>query len=275
MMSPDPLDDVDVFVEHKYSRGGDGRDDISGDVLKQYASGRITDRSVIGSVLKSKIDDLKSGETATYVIGSRNYGSDADAFVNDLKGTEIEKDALNAFLSKNNVSVITKADKASEALSNIWEAHYHDIVSSYTSEDIAEKMGDVSRMNPSQILSNANYQFISIDILSRLPDLGPKTGPVTKAADRFAKAVKVGGEALLKREIEAAGVKDYKSRSIARAFIMAVSSNTSAGWKFSAEEEDFAKYLMPFVRSLMDAEGESYRGSMNTLLTASGSGESV
>jgi hypothetical protein len=116
--------------------------------------------------------------------------------------------------------------------------------------------------------------FISEDIVSRLPVFS-RPGVVARSADRFAKAVKVGGETLLKKEIEAASVKDYKSRSIARAFMISVSSGGSAGWKFSAEEEDFAKYLVPFVKNVIDTEGEAYRDAMNTLLTASGSGESV
>lgn len=276
MIASDPLDDIEVYVEHKYSKDGDsGKDPIVGEVLNKYMFGQINDRMVINVVLKDKLSDLRSGGTATYIIGAKNYGSDLGTFLGELKGTDIEKNSLKAFLSKEPVSVVTRGDKASEALSVLWEEHYRDIIAALTSEDIADGMGDVSKMNPSQTLYNANYQFISISIVSKLPDFGPKAGAVTKAADRFAKAVKVGGEALLKREIEVAGVKDYKSRSVARAFIMAVSSNTSAGWKFSAEEEDFAKYLMPFVQSLIESEGEKYRDSMNTLLTASGSGESV
>lgn len=276
LIANDPMDDIEVYVEHKYSVDGEsGKDPIIGDVLKQYMLGQINDRIVINVVLKDKLSDLKSGGVATYIIGSKNYGSDMDTFLNDLKGSDVEKNALKAFLTKETISVVTRGDKASEALGILWEDHYKDIIASYTSEDIAQEMGDVSKMNPSQMISTANYKFISTDIVSKLPDFGPKAGVVTKAADRFAKAVKVGGEALLKKEIEAAGVKDYKSRSVARAFIASVSSNASAGWKYSAEEEDFAKYLMPFVQSLIEAEGEKYRDAMNTLLTASGSGESV
>lgn len=276
MIANDPLDDFEVYVEHKYSKDGEtGRDRIIGDVLKKYMTGEINDRIVMNVVLKEKLSDLKKHDTATYIIGAVNYGSDMDGFMNALKGSDVEKNALRSFLSSNPIPVVMRTDRASEALGNLWEDHYRDILAAYTTEEIADGMGNVSKMNPSQTLSTANYQHISADIVSRLPDFGAKAGVVTKAADRFAKAVKVGGEPLLKREIESAGVKDYKSRSVARAFIMSVSSNASAGWKFSAEEEDFAKYLVPFVETLISSEGNAYKDAMNTLLTASGSGESV
>lgn len=45
--------------------------------------------------------------------------------------------------------------------------------------------------------------------------------------------------------------------------------------KLTSYETDLAKYLVPFVKSVIDAKGEAYRESMNTLLTACSSGEKV
>lgn len=275
MIALDPLDDIEVYVDHKYSKDEKGgRDPVLGDVLKQYAFGQITDKMIISIVLKDKLSELRKHDAATYIIGHRNYGSNLEAFLGELKGADVEKEALRKFLSANNTPVVTRSDRASEALGAVWEDNYKEIITALTSEGIAERMGDVSKMNPSQTVTNAHHAFISEDIVARLPVFS-RPGTVAKAADRFAKAVKVGGETLLKKEIESASVKDYKSRSIARAFMISVSSNESAGWKFSAEEEDFAKYLVPFVKKVTESEGEEYRDAMNTLLTASGSGESV
>jgi len=275
LMTADPMDDIEVYVEHKYSKDNKGgKDTVQGDLLKQYMLGQVTDKMLISVVLKDKLNELKKHDVATYIIGSKNYGSDLEVFLGELKGTDLEKHALRSFLKDNAIPVVVRTDRASEALGIIWENNYKKIIASFTNQGIADKIGDVSKMNPSQTISNANIQFLSEDIVSKLPVFN-KPGTVTKATDRFAKASKVGGESLLRKEIDATGIKDYKSRSIARAFIMALSSNESAGWKFSAEEEDFAKYLMPFVKQLIEAEGEQYRDAMNTLLTASGSGESV
>ena len=275
LIAVDPMDDIEVYVEHKYSKDEKGgKDYVTGDLLKQYIMGQVNDRMLISVVLKDKLNELKKHDVATYIIGSKNYGSSLDAFLDDLKGSDTEKNGLKAFLKDNPIPIVTRSDRASEALGLIWENRYKEIISAFTSPAVAERMGDVSKMNPSQMLSNANIQFMSEGVVAKLPVFN-KPGAVTKVADRLAKAVKVGGEPLLRKEIDAAAIKDYKSRSVARAFIMAVSSNESAGWKYSAEEEDFAKYLMPFVKQIIDTEGEDYRNAMNTLLTASGSGESV
>jgi hypothetical protein len=273
-IASDPVDDIEVFVEHKYSKdGASGKDPIIGDTLREYIFNKLNDRTLIASILREKLSDLKKHGSSTYIVGSTNFGSDLNAFMEKLNGTELEKNALKAFLDNRIISLVIGSHRATEALGNLWDENYRDILAGISTDDIATGMGDVSRMNPSQMLTNAHTLFISKDVVSKLPDF-PRAGTVTKNADKFAKAMKVGGWPLLKKEVESASVKDHKSRSIARAFILSASSGEAVG-KFSAEEEDFAKYLKPFVDNVIAAEGEKYRDAMNTLLTASGSGESV
>jgi len=270
----DPTDDLEVFVEHKYSKDGtSGKDPITGDALREYIFNKLSDRTLIASVLREKLSDLKKHGSSTYIIGSTNFGSDLNAFLEKLNGTELEKKALRSFLDGRIISLVISSSRATEALGNLWDGYYRDILTAISTEEIAEGMGDVSRMNPSQMITNADTLFISKDVVSKLPEF-PRAGVVTRNTDKFAKAAKVGGWPLLKKEVESTNVKDHKSRSIARAFILSVSAGEAAG-KFSAEEEDFAKYLKPFVDNVIAAEGEKYRDAMNTLLTASGSGESV
>ena len=68
-------------------------------------------------------------------------------------------------------------------------------------------------------------------------------------------------------------LKDSKSRVIAAAF--AIASGVEVPVKLSADEADFAQYLVPFVKNVVDAQGEKYRDAMSTLLTASSANEKV
>jgi len=43
----------------------------------------------------------------------------------------------------------------------------------------------------------------------------------------------------------------------------------------TADETGFTEFLIPFAKAVIDANGDKYRDAMNTLLTASSSGESV
>ncbi|KQM10977.1 hypothetical protein AOA81_00290, partial [Methanomassiliicoccales archaeon RumEn M2] len=67
--------------------------------------------------------------------------------------------------------------------------------------------------------------------------------------------------------------RDNKAKAMARAFGMSL--GTDEKWKLSKEDLEFSDFLMPFVRDLLDSEGEAYRDRMNTLMTATGSGEKV
>ena len=81
----DPLDDIEVRVRHKYHKPGEkDYEVVTGDVLKKYMVGLITDASLISSVKRSKMGDLKDSDVSAYVIGSKNYGDDLDAFLSAL-----------------------------------------------------------------------------------------------------------------------------------------------------------------------------------------------
>ena len=267
----DPLDDFEVFVEHKYhAEGEEGKILIKGDVLKKYSLGLMTDVSVMNSVLRDQLGSLKNNENATYIIGTKNYGSDLEAFLGDLKGTEVEITALRSYLTKYPKSIVSRTDKASEALNLIWSDAYN-VILSFTDTHIADSFDDLSKMNAAQAVKEAHNRYISHDVVSKLPVFN-KPGIVTKYADAYVKAYKVGGIDMLKQKVSELIPKDSKMRSMAYAFGQLDSCEIV---KITAEEKEFAAFLQPFVKQLTEAEGEEYRDKMNTLLTAMGSGEKV
>ena len=268
----DVLDDIEVYVEHKYhNEGEEGLTRIEGDTLKKYSLGAMNDVNVLNSVLKDRIGNLKSGEIATFIIGTKNYGSNIDEFLSDLKGTEAEIQAITNYLKKYPCSVIIRTEKASEALAVVWN-DYRNVIASFTSEEIADSFGDVSKMNPAQVVNEASMKHISYDVVSQLP-VFKRPGTVTQYADAYAKAAKVGGAEMLKDSITKMIPKDTKTRSLSMAFTTAI--GTDPVTKCTKEEIDFANYLLPFVKQVLDSSGEKYRDDMNTLLTAIGCGERV
>ncbi|NLN72032.1 MAG: hypothetical protein GX137_04490 [Thermoplasmatales archaeon] len=270
----DPLDDFDVSVRHKFhSAGGEGRETIPPEKVREYAMGKITDSALISSVLKDMAGTLKKGDVATFVSGSTNHGSDLDGFLESLRGSDVEKEALKAYLSGKTESVIIRSDRASEALNALWPEHWKEIISSYTTQDIADTMDDQSKNNPAQALTGAWRIMVSKDIIGGLPDFGKRIGPMTKLADAYARAAKVGGAEMLLEETEKNVPRDNKSKAMARAFDMSLGAGER--WKMSGDDLEFSNFLIPFIKDLLEADGEAYRDKMNTLLTATGSGEKV
>ena len=269
----DPLDDISVSVRHKYHAAGESDvEPIEGDRLKEYMVGKVTDSALLSSVKRARMGSLRGGSTATYIIGTKNYGSSLDEFIADLAGEEREKASLKKFLSENSRAVILKTNKLSEAYGTLWELDWKELVAAHTDMKTADAMGDVSKGQPMTVLTNAYSIFVSADVVASLPEF-KKPGPITTVADKLAKAAKVGGGNMVLETVSKTPLKDSKSRVVAAAFAIAAGMDVPV--KLSADELDFAQYLVPFVKNVVDAQGEKYRDAMNTLLTASSANEKV
>ncbi len=269
----DPLDDIEVGVRHKFhSAGEDDIERIAGDRLKDYMSGKVTDVNIIDAVKRSKLGDLKGGSSATYVVGTKNYGSDLERFLSDLEGGRKEIEALERFLSSNSRAVVIKTAKSSEALAALWQTDARGIVEAFTDRATAEKLGDLARKQPGAAIEEAYGIFLSADVVASLPTLN-RPGPVTQLADSLAKAAKVGGGPMVAETVSKASLKNNAMRSMAAAFMLAMGDEPSL--KLSREERDLAEYLAPFARKVVESPGQAYLGSMSTLLVASGANEKV
>ena len=270
----EPWKDLAVRVRHKYHKAGEkDYEEIPEDKLKDYMIGKITDSSLIGEIKRSKLGDLKGSGTATYIIGTKNYGSSLDGFIGDLVGEEAYKGCLKTFLAENPRTVIVRNNKLIDVLNNLWESDWKGILEAYTDPTTVGKMGDQSKSQPIQALEAAHNIQISASVVDALP-VFKKPGPMTVLADTLAKAAKVGGEEMVNKTLPTVGLKNNKSRSVAASFVMATGA-AEIPIKLSKEEKDFADYLLPFAKSVIAANGDRYRDTMNTLLTASGSGEKV
>lgn len=271
----DPLDDIEVNVIHPYhSANESGVEKIEGDLLKKYLRGEINDRILLQTIKREKLGSLKKGGTSTYIIGTENYGSDLDSFLKVVTGPENEKATLRKFLEAVPESVVIKNGKTSEMLTVLWDDHWRELISFHTSSKLADAMTEKPKNAPSQVLSEAYNVFISADVVASLPEFR-KPRPMTKLSDTLAKAAKVGGKDLVIKTIGTQSLKDHKSRSLSAAFILACDPAAELPLHLTKDERDFTDYLVPFAKMVVDANGEKYRDAMNTLLTASSSGESV
>ncbi len=269
----DPLDDIEVRVRHKYHSAGESDiEKISGDRLKEYMLGKVTDVNVIASVKRARLGSLKEGASSTYIIGTRNYGDDLEGFMSALEGEPRDLEALRKFLSSNSKAVVIKTPKASEALAALWASDWKDIITTFTDRKTADLLGDMSKGQPGIVLANAYSVFVSADVVASLPEF-KRPGPVTQLSDKLAKAAKVGGSSMVEETMAKLSLKDSKSRSIAAAFILATGAEPSI--KLSRDERDMAEYLVQFAKNIIAAGGDGYRDAMNTLLIASGASEKV
>ena len=114
---------------------------------------------------------------------------------------------------------------------------------------------------------------MSKDVVKSLPKFR-HLGPVGRLADIYAKAAKVGGSVMLTEEFEKNPPRNYHARALAKGFSLCMLNDPEA-IRCTKEEEDLGRYLIPFIKQLVDSQGEDYRHNMSTLITATGCGESV
>jgi len=271
----DPLDDIEVKILHKYhTQDESGEMKIEGETLDRYIRGELNDKTLMINIKKDKLCNLKSCGISTYIIGTKNYGSNLDSFISALIGTESEKKTLKKFLENNPRSLILKNGKASEAFVYLWDNDWNDLIKAHTSERIASRYKERPKSSHELVLDEAYQKHISEDVVASLPQfVRPK--PMTRLADTLAKAAKVEGLDFVLKVIGTETFKNSKERCLAVAFVFACDKTAKSPINLNSDEMQFVQFLIPFVKAVIEANGEKYRDSMNTLLTACGSGESV
>lgn len=271
----DPMDDIEIKVIHKYHKEGEsGETKIEGEVLQKYLRGELNDRTLLLNIKKDKLGCLKCSDKSTYLIGNKNYGSNINEFVSALTGTEQEKTTLKKFLENNPRSLILKNGRTSEAFISLWENDWREIITAHTSEKIASSYKERPKSSHEIVLNETYQRHISEDVVASLPEF-KKPKPMTKLADTLAKAAKVNGLDFVITVINSETLKNSKERCLAGAFVIACDKKAKPPINISADEMEFTQFLVPFVKMVIESNGEKYRDSMNTLLTACGSGESV
>jgi len=61
-----------------------------------------------------------------------------------------------------------------------------------------------------------------------------------------------------------------KIKSLQMAFMMAVGEHEGKEWHYSKNEVDFARFLMPIAKKLLDAEGADYHRALEELMASAG-----
>ena len=271
----DPADDLEVCVVHAFHTADkDDEEKIDAGLYKKYLTGELNDKTLIMSLKRSRIGDLKACSTSTYIIGNVNYKSDLDAFIGRISGPEDELRTIKGFLEGRCISVIAKTGRSSEVLAEIWDDHWKDVIAVHTSQRIADRYVEKPRQMPSIALADAYRMHISADVVDNLPKFN-RPGPMTSTADSLAKAAKVNGKEMVIETFGKVAMKDTKVRALCAAFLLAFDKDAKVPFNITKDELEFAAFLVQFAKNVIDAEGDRYRDAMNTLLTACSSGESV
>jgi len=270
----DPYDDLIVSVEHRY--GGD-RPECQGEfstppaLIKRYLEGELDDAGLIAEHVKAKGEWMRS-RGQVYILGQECYGKDGEAFLNALKGNDLERTALRAVLSLN-VPIVSDQNQAGKVIGELWSAHANVMLAAVADPATTEAVLAMKDLTPGQMLAEAGRVVREREALRSIPSYS-QLGPVGQLADGLARAFRAGGPATLLRLVERTE-KVHMRRAICYAFLEAAGESQQNKWQFSKEERESGEHLAAQALEMTRAGGEDYHKALVRLLQESGSGETA
>ena len=110
-------------------------------------------------------------------------------------------------------------------------------------------------------------------ILAQLPSY-TTLPPLAEFADTIARTYKTFGEGKAAREISSSP-NTPKGKALAYAFLSVFGKAKEKRWKYSQQEVEFGEYLSQYAKHLLDAPPNKYTQSLQELITACGSTETI
>ncbi len=276
----DPLDDFEVEIEtvinclsscdecvtKKAAPLGRELDD-------RYIKGELNDKQILEEHEREMLRAIRSSKKAVLIIGTDCYGHDRNKFIERIRGSAVEKEALSGLISKIPICIISSSDQAANIISDLWDEHREELLGEVASPEVVEQvMGEHSGLTPSQVVAEAERIESSKAIVASLPKY-QKLGSVGKLSDSLARTYKTEGKEAVLRQIDKFKGNDHELRSTSFAFCVALGEGHARSWQFTKEEIDFGEHLADAAKALLEAQGEDYDRALRQLVAGSGAVE--
>lgn len=270
----DPMDDLDVTVEHSYTgdkEGCQGDFPVPKDLVQGYLRGDMDDAGLIEAHVRAKGDWMR-GRGQVYVLGQECFGKDGKAFLEALKGSEIERTALQAVIAKGR-PIVSSQNQTGKVIGEIWGTESSTMLAAVSDEGTAKRVLEMGDLTPGQMLVEARRLVQEREVLRAVPEYA-QLGPVGKLADSLARAYKLEGAQAMVRQI-ARTEKEHRLKAVGFAFLEAIGEGRSHKWQYSQEEMDYGMHLSGSALAMIEGSGEDYHQALLALLRDSGSGENA
>ena len=264
-------EDFDVEVMTQVGKHSDLSPAQKNRLLQKYLSGELNDYDFIKQQAKSHEEHVKQAEEKILVLDGVSYGTDIAGFVDALKPTPYEKEALEFILEKTTEPLIVSKVTPNKILERYWQEYGKAYLDSIIDEpSMAESFFHLED-TPSDIITLAFEYNKRKSILAKLPQY-ESLPPLASFADLVARTYKTFGEKNALAEIKK-HPDTPKGKSIAYAFLLSFGKATDVKWKYSKEEIEYGEFLTPYTKKLLAAESSDYSTALQELLNASGSSE--
>lgn len=251
---------------------------IEEDNQEAYFKGQFSDHALIEKHLATVDEELSEYRGPHFILENRCYCDDAQAFVDALNPSDEERLALEAILPGLDHPLVLERATPSKVLVELWEDHGEEALRAVVGgdEELLSKYlehPDV-QSSPSNVLKRALVDHRKSTIISRLPKYD-KLPTIARFADRVARSYRTEGTEGALRAIEKGRGSDTRIKSVAYSFLLALGKDASKKWQYDRTEIDFANFLQPTAKALLEAKPEDYHEALQAMLSATGSTERV
>ena len=241
--------------------------------LDNYLSGEFTDTEFITKNIKHQEESLKESGKKFFTLDGNSFGQDLNSFIEALKPTKYEQEALEFILNKIDEPVVFNNVTANKVLERYWKEYGLDVIISVIDDEDLSKKFFLLEDSPSNILQLV-YNFKERQkILSKLPKY-KGLSPLAEFIDNIVRTYKTFGEKEAVVEIKKRP-DDPKGKSIAYAFLLVFKKASNKKWQFSQVEIEYGEFLKDYAKRLLDSDSDNYHRAFQELLKASGSSENI
>jgi len=248
---------------------------IPADIMEQYEGGALNDAALIDAYLDTLTSDIEASGELIYMHDDQCFGKNLRRFVRSLEpANEDEETALLAALKKDGRPKLLGRSSAGRLLMDMWDEYAMTALVAVSGDKAvakevlrSEKAGE---MTATQLVREAAVGSRRKRIIGQLPSY-EGLPEVAAFADEVARLYRSHGEEDVIRHVNKYRGGDTHAKSSAYAVLLALGKGEGKKWQYTQTEQDFANFLIPYIRELLDADAAGYHDALQNVLGATGS----
>ena len=241
--------------------------------LDEYLAGTITDYELIQKNVKKQKETVHQKTEKLLVLNGVSYGSDVIQFLDAFKPNRFERIGLEYILNKIDEPVIASNTTPHQILEKYWNTYGKEVISSLIKDQKMVESFTAVDDTPSNILKMISEYNERQQILGQLPSY-TSLPPLARFADHIARTYRTFGEKQTLAELKKRP-DNPKGKSLAYAFLLIFNKAEETKWQYTHIEIEYGQFLKSYAKNLLDSSPEQYTTTLQELLTASGSNETI
>jgi hypothetical protein len=240
---------------------------------RDYRSGKTSDAQLLADFLADVRPRIERTGRRTLVAEGTCFGGDAEAFLDALHPTAVERRALRRVLDRTPPYFEVGKATASAALELLWPRHSESLVRAIVSDpEEAQRLLEGARGSPgrvAEILKRAHRMTEERQVLDALPGYS-RLSPEAAFVDRVARAYRTQGDRGAEKTVLQPLPREGKERGLAFGLLTAMGRGATHDWLFSPTEKAFGSSIAALAREVLVAPPDRYHESLERLFLAAG-----